>query len=223
MPTYAIGDLHGCLRALEKMLDAVRPASDDTVILMGDYVNRGPNSRGVIDRILYLRNATRLVALRGNHDATMIAAREKDDLLEGWLRMGGDATLESYPGRSLEGVPPDHWDFLMEFCRDWYETDGHIFVHASVDPKREMPDQSTRELHWQRLDPKTKPHRSGKTVICAHTAQHDGRPVDLGHTICIDTGCVYGLWLTCLEIETGRYWQTSEDPEVTETREGSLG
>lgn len=223
MPTYAIGDIHGCLRALERVLGAVRPSRDDTVILLGDYVNRGPDSRGVIDRILYLKNETNLIALRGNHDATMIAARGKDGLGSSWRQMGGAPTLASYPGGSLDGVPPDHWDFLVEYCRDWYETPTHIYVHATADPKLDMADQTTHELYWQRLNPRAKPHRSGKTVVCGHTSQRDGRPLDLGHTVCIDTGCVYGLWLTGLEVETGHYWQVSDAPGVTRTREGQLG
>jgi serine/threonine protein phosphatase 1 len=223
MPTYAIGDIHGCRNALDRILGVVRPSRDDTMILLGDYVNRGSDSRGVIDRILYLQNETNLIAIRGNHDASMVAAREDPRARQMWQRIGGDATLGSYPGRSLDGVPPDHWSFLTEFCRDWYETGTHIYVHATVDPNRDMGEQSTDNLYWQRLDPRAKAHRSGKKVICGHTSQHGGRPLDLGHTVCLDTGCVYGLWLTCLEVETGRYWQASDAPEVKKTPEGRLG
>lgn len=216
MATYAIGDIHGCLRALETMLDAIGPGRDDTVVTLGDYVNRGPNSRDVIERLLYLRNATNLVALRGNHDATMVESRGNERMLGQWKRIGGETTLTSYSG-SLENVPAEHWEFLDEFCRDWYETDTHIYVHATADPNREMTGQTLEDLHWERLSNRAKPHRSGKTIICGHTSQRDGRPLDLGHTICIDTGCVYGLWLTGLEVETGRYWQTGEAGQKRES------
>lgn len=216
MATYAIGDIHGCLDAFLALIRAVGPEREDTVVLLGDYVNRGADSRGVIDRILYLRNETRVVALRGNHDATMIEARKGAKALEYWKRIGGDATLESYPGGRLDGVPPDHWEFLVDGCRDWYETESHIFVHATLEPKKKLEDQPQQALHWERLDEKAKPHRSGKTVICGHTSQRDGRPLDLGHTICIDTGCVYGLWLTCLDVQSGRMWQSNLRGQVRE-------
>jgi len=219
MATYAIGDIHGCLDAFLAIIRAVGPEREDTVVLLGDYVNRGPDSRGVIDRILFLRNETRVVALRGNHDATMIEARESQKALDYWKRIGGEATLESYPGGRLDGVPPDHWEFLVDGCRDWYETDSHIFVHATVDPKKDLADQPRETLHWERLDEKAKPHKSGKTVICGHTSQRDGSPLDLGHTICIDTGCVYGLWLTCLDVQSGRLWKANLRGEI---REGHL-
>lgn len=216
--TYAIGDIHGCITAFTTMLRAVAPGKDDTVVLLGDYVNRGPDVRGVIERILYLRNETNVVALRGNHDAVMIDARRDERARKYWSRIGGEATLSSYPGGTLESVPPDHWSFLVDGCRDWYETDTHIFVHGVLDPAKDLEAQTTDSLYWEKLSDDAKPHKSGKTVICGHTAQRDGTPLDLGHTVCIDTGCVYGLWLTCLDVGTGRLWQTSEGGEVREDR-----
>lgn len=219
MSTYAIGDIHGCLGALDRILELVQPTSADTVVTLGDYVNRGPNARGVIDRVIEIGQRLSLVSLRGNHDSMMLAARGGSRERLDWVSMGGAATLESYPGGSLEGVPEEHWEFLSNFCRDWYETDTHLYVHASVNPGKPMAKQKVHDLHWKRLGRGTAPHSSGKTVICGHTAQRSGEPVDLGHTICIDTGCVYGLWLTCLEVETGRYWQTKEEGW---SREGHL-
>ena len=220
MATYAIGDIHGCLRAFDTLLRAVAPGRDDTVVLLGDYVNRGPDARGVIERILYLKNETNLVALRGNHDAAMIDARENEKALGYWLRIGGEATLASYPGNSIETIPPDHWDFLVAYCRNWYETDSRIFVHATVDPRLDLDQQTTESMHWVRLEKDARAHKSGKTVICGHTSQKSGRPLHLGHTTCIDTGCVYGLWLTCLDVNAGAYRQANEAGSV---REGHLG
>lgn len=211
MPTYAIGDIHGCLGALQRLLGLVRPTRADTVVLLGDYVNRGPDTRGVLDRMLYLQNETNVIALRGNHDTAMIAARTSEEERSGWLRIGGTATVASYPGKSLDGVPAEHWSFLETTCRDWYETAAHIFVHATVDPKLAMDKQSPDDLYWNRLDERARPHHSGKTVVCGHTSQRSGVPLDLRHTICIDTGCVYGLWLTGLDVDTGEYWQVDND------------
>jgi serine/threonine protein phosphatase 1 len=220
MSVYAIGDIHGCLRALLTLLRELRPSTDDTVVLLGDYVNRGPDSRGVIERILYLRNETNLIALRGNHDAAMIDARRDEEARRYWRRIGGDSTLASYPGGTLEDVPPDHWSFLIDGCRDWHETETHIYVHATLDPRLDPEEQSTESLYWARVDQGTKPHKSGKTVICGHTSQRSGRPLDLGHTVCIDTGCVYGLWLTGVDVASGRVWQTNQGGEI---RTGQMG
>lgn len=219
MATFAIGDIHGCLTALNTLIGAVRPGRDDAVVLLGDYVNRGPDARGVIDRILYFQNETHVVALRGNHDAAMLDAQHDEKALRYWLKIGGEATLASYPGGTLGDVPPDHWKFLEHGCRDWHETAERIFVHATVDPKRDMDEQTFEDLRWARLEGNKKGHKSGKTVICGHTSQREGVPLDLGHTICIDTGCVYGLWLTCLDVDTGHYWQTNQSGAV---REGDL-
>jgi len=218
MRTLAIGDIHGCLAALDQLLEAVQPARDDTVITLGDYCNRGPNTRGVIERLIALGGAVDLVALRGNHDFMMLVARSHKDGRRSWLDMGGRATLSSYKSRHLDAVPESHWHFLSRVCRDWYETPSRIFVHAGVDPELPMDEQRNVRLHWTRLD-EAEPHGSGRIVVCGHSAQRSGAPRNLGHTVCIDTGCVYGAWLTCLHVETGHIWQTSMRGEL---REGEL-
>ena len=97
MRTLAIGDIHGCLTALTTLLDFVAPAADDRLIALGDYVDRGPDSRGVLDLLIALHARGRLVALRGNHDEMMLEARagptENHSM---WLACGGLHTLQSY-------------------------------------------------------------------------------------------------------------------------------
>src|SRR5436305_15152730 len=99
MRTLAIGDIHGCSRALDALLAAVAPRPDDQLITLGDYVDRGPDSRGVLDRLLALHATGRLVALRGNHDYMMLQARAGVDRFM-WLAFGGRPTLESYGAES---------------------------------------------------------------------------------------------------------------------------
>src|SRR5690349_9006235 len=94
MRLLAIGDIHGCLTALDALLDAVAPQADDQIVALGDYVDRGPDSRGVLDRLIALHAGGRVVALRGNHDVMMLEARNGRDL--GWLAVGGKETLLSY-------------------------------------------------------------------------------------------------------------------------------
>lgn len=222
MRTLAIGDIHGCLQALETLLAEVRPQADDLVITLGDYVDRGPDSKGVIDRLLVLAKTCRLVCLRGNHDFMMQEARKNFFAEREWLAMGGKPTLASYSGRgesgTLNDVPAEHWQFL-ESCVDWYETKTHLFVHAGVDAERPLAEQSPNMLYWEKVIA-PKPHCSGKVLICGHTSQKSGKPRNWGHTICIDT-FVYGDgWLTCLDTGSGQVWQANQRGEARTTMIG---
>lgn len=223
MRTLAIGDIHGCLHALNALLASVQPQRDDLVITLGDYTDRGPDSRGVIDRLLRLRDECRVISLRGNHDQMLLDARHDSGTLWEWLHFGGRETLESYAAgghpATLHDIPELHWTFL-EATVPYYETDTHFFVHGRVDPELPLDEQPPYLLYWEKLDRGAPAHYSGKIMICGHTAQRSGEPLDLGHAICIDT-FVYGRgWLTCLDVETGRLWQARQSGV---TRSGRLG
>jgi serine/threonine protein phosphatase 1 len=224
MRTLAIGDIHGCLRALDELLQLVRLQPDDVLVTLGDYADRGPDSRGVIDRLLESQDRCQLVALRGNHDVMMLDARVSTDALREWLLCGGRQTLESYgEGRALgrlEDVPDRHWQFL-EATLPFHETATHFFVHANVYPEMPLEEQPEYMLYWEKLDGQwTAPHCSSKIMICGHSAQKSGVPLDLGHAVCIDT-CVYGAgWLTCIDVDNGQLWQARQNGEM---RTGRLG
>ncbi|MBI2191148.1 MAG: serine/threonine protein phosphatase [Planctomycetes bacterium] len=208
----AIGDIHGCLKALDTLLEMVAPESGDRLVFLGDYGDRGPDTRGVIDRLLAIRAKHQAVFLMGNHDALMLSVRSDAHDLMAWLSFGGDKTLESYrppkEGLDLKHVPDSHWAFLQS-CADFHETDSHIFVHGAVEPHLPLARQDSEHLLWQKLQ-KPQPHISGKTVVCGHTAQKSGLPLDLGHTVCIDT-YVYGSGsLTALDVDAGSIWQASQ-------------
>src|ERR1043166_4066276 len=94
--TIAVGDVHGCSRALATLLDAIGPEPDDRLVLLGDYVDRGPDSRGVLDQLISLVGRCRVVPLLGNHEEMLLAVRSAPAALKGWLTCGGLATLESY-------------------------------------------------------------------------------------------------------------------------------
>jgi len=207
--TIAIGDIHGHLAALDGLLAAVEPAPDDTLVALGDYVDRGPNSRGVIDRLIELAARCRLVPLLGNHDLMMLEIRGDGqlDLLDDWLLFGGAATVASYGGEPPGDVPGEHLDFLRG-CRLFHETERHLFIHGNYDPDRPLAEQSTDELLWPSLRAKVpRPHRSGKTAIVGHTAQKTGEVLDLGHLKCIDTYIYGNGYLTALDVDSGRLWQ----------------
>jgi len=219
MRILAIGDIHGCLVALETLLAAVEPRPEDLIVTLGDYVDRGPDTRGVIDRLLELDETHQLVPLRGNHELMMLDARASD--FDFWMSIGGRETLESYGGEGesgLDRVPKEHWDFIERRCVEWHETEGYVFAHAGVNPDLPMEEQDEYDLFWQKLLPSmARRHVSGKTVICGHTAQPSGQPLHLGYTVCIDTW-VYGAgWLTGLDLESGRIWQANQSGELRES------
>ena len=109
--TIAISDIHGCLAALDKLLELIDPQPQDTLVSIGDYVDRGPQSRGVLERLMALERQAQLVPLLGNHDEMMLAVCEgREDLAADWLVFGGEATLASFaaaaPKEVAQGSPP---------------------------------------------------------------------------------------------------------------------
>lgn len=220
--TLAIGDIHGHLEALLALEDLVPFRNEDTLVFLGDYVDRGPHSKGVLDWLIERQSQRNVITLLGNHDLMMRDAREDVRAIESWCFVGGDQTLLSYrlskdKGVQISDVPDEHWEFLRS-CKLWHETDSHIFAHACVHPVHPMRKQREMILLWEKLrDPQ--PHKSGKTVIVGHTAQKFGWPFDAGHTICIDTWIYGDGWLTCLDVDSREIWQSNKDGE---TRRGHL-
>lgn len=206
MRTLAIGDIHACSRALDALLHTVSLGHDDLLITLGDYVDWGPDSRGVIDRMIELDSRCRLVALRGNHEELMLRAKQFPNELDLWLNVGGRDALASYGDA---GIPDSHWRFVETRCIDYFETDTHVFVHGGLDAEVPVVEQKPYILRWKTFrDPK--PHCSGKTMVCGHSTQKAGWPCDLGFAVCIDTGVSRGGWLTCLDAESGNFWQTDQ-------------
>ena len=215
MRVMAIGDIHGCLRALDVLLAAVDLQPDDQLVTLGDYVDRGPDSAGVLERLIGLKQTHQLVALRGNHDQMMVLSKQPFDNDALWLGCGGLATLASYgPNATLEDVPAQHWDFLENGLVDWHEIDTHFFVHASVYADMPLAEQPAYMLLWEKLYEPVARHCSGKIMVCGHTQQRSGEPWNLEHAVCIDTW-VYGEgWLTCLDVHSGKVWQANQKGEL---------
>jgi serine/threonine protein phosphatase 1 len=213
--TIAIGDIHGCLAALDALLAATGPGGEDTVITLGDYVDRGPDSRGTIERLQALQRQCRLVPLLGNHDEMLLSVHDgHEDLYDNWLLFGGDATLASYGTRRAEEIPPEHVAFLRA-CRLWHESDRHFFVHGNYLADAPLERQPRETLIWESLKLRQPgPHRSGKTAIVGHTAQKNGEILDLGYLKCIDTCCYGQGWLTALDVESGRVWQADKEGKI---------
>ena len=205
----AVGDIHGCSAALEGLIEAIDPSPDDVIVTLGDYVDRGPDTPGVLDRLIALRRRCRLVPLLGNHDQVMLAAIFGKIAPKLWMDMDGDKTVEAYG--SIRDIPPEHTDFLSA-CELCVETDSHIFMHACYDPDLPLEKQSIEDLLWKGLrDEIPAAHMSGKRAIVGHTSQKNGKILDAGHIVCIDTFCCGGGWLTAMDVHSRELWQVNRD------------
>lgn len=211
---FAIGDIHGCYTALTTLFDYVAPNSDDTLVTLGDYVDRGPDSAAVIDFLLDLEKTNKLVPLRGNHEVMLLVSREQNSWFNAWLSYGGKETLNSYSlaaddAGSIDRIPEAHLDFLENRLLPFYECESHFFVHACAEEDKALTDQADSSLYWRKyINPEA--HCSGKIMVCGHTAQRSGKPAHNNNSICIDTWAHGEGWLTCLDVESGTVWQANE-------------
>ncbi len=211
--TIAVGDIHGCDRALAAILEAVDPQAGDTIVALGDYIDRGEASRQVIERLLSLSKRCTLVPLLGNHEIMMLRSLEDAVEMPFWLAYGGAETLYSY-GAMLDRLPEEHLDFVRN-CRRYHETETHLFVHAGYSPMLALEETPETVLFWDHLNTRTPVrHVSGKRAIVGHTPQTSGEILDLGHLLCIDTFCFGGAWLTAVDVESGTVWQANNKGEL---------
>ena len=220
----AIGDVHGCIHALDAVLEAIAPTVRDELVFLGDMIDNGRESKEVLDRIVELRRQCRVVLIEGNHEEMMLRARTSEADFNYWMNCGGATTLSSYhfPGK-LADVPDSHWE-LIESCSPFFETNEFIFTHASYLPELLMSAQPPHELRWTLFDrSELAPHCSGKPVTVGHTEQRDGEVLDLGFAACIDTACWRYGWLTALNRTSGETWQASKWGVMRKAGEAMLG
>jgi serine/threonine protein phosphatase 1 len=223
---YAIGDIHGRRDLLDTMLDAIavddadRGPAETLVIFLGDLVDRGPDSRGVVERLIRFSHgpvATRF--LMGNHEEVFLRAVGGDlKALKFLIRIGGRATILSYgigeaeyqtldfetlAVRLRDRVPPDHVDFLSAF-EEWVEVGDYLFVHAGLRPGVDLESQRTSDLRWIRDDFLLHRESFGKLVVHGHsiTSGVDVRANRIG----IDTGAYESGKLTAIGLEGAERW-----------------
>ena len=215
----AVGDIHGCVDELSVLLDAIQPASADKVVFLGDYVDRGPSPRGVIDRLIALRDSRRCqtVFLRGNHeDMFLDFIGERGRHGEAFLFNGGRITLASYglapvlPGNEVRvQLPEPHLEFLRGLDLRHLD-EPFLFVHAGVSPARPLAEQNEEDLLWIRDEFIRNRHPFSQTIVFGHTPQREvlwHLPFKIG----LDTGCVYGNKLSCLDFTSGTLLQVERD------------
>lgn len=225
---YAIGDIHGCdaqlanLHALIAGDFARRPVGSAVLLHIGDYVDRGADSAGVLTRLARgpRIDGMAMVNLLGNHDETMLHALSGDRAAAtDWLFAGGKAALESYgidpnsPRESWpEQVPEQHIDFLRALTLS-HQEGGYVFVHAGVRPGVALHEQ-TREDMLRIRQPFLYTERDlGAVVVHGHTPVK--APVVRHNRIAIDTGAVFGGQLTCLVLEGDTLGFLTADPVGT--------
>jgi len=211
---FVIGDIHGCARELDALLRGLPLARGDTLAFVGDYIDRGPDSRAVLDVLVDLRGREGLttVFLRGNHEDMCLAYLGRSGRWgEAWYVNGGTATLRSYGidprlagGENVE-LPAAHLAFL-EALVPWFSAGGYLLVHAGIRPGRPLAEQDEEDLLWIREEFIAYPHTLPQTVVFGHTP-HRQVLVDLPYKLGIDTGCVYGGRLTCIELGEGVLYQ----------------
>lgn len=183
-------------------------AADDTVIVLGDVVDRGPGSQDVIEQLLDLKSRCTLRCLLGNHEEMMLDALAGGEWTVTWLRYGGDATLSSYGG-DPDRIPPHHLEFLKQGLNYW-EDDRNLFIHANLEPGVPLQKQLGEWLRWTHLTSLEQPHPSGKRIVCGHTPQRSGVPLVLPGWVCIDTLAFGSGWLTCLDVGTDEIYQANQ-------------
>jgi serine/threonine protein phosphatase 1 len=224
---YAIGDVHGRLDLLDDLLgriaaddEARGPGARSQIIFLGDLIDRGPDSRGVVERAIELsRGPTPVRFLIGNHEQVFLRALEGDaGALRFLVRIGGRETLLSYgisepeyvstgyeelARLAIERVPAAHRDFLASF-ETWIEAGDYLFVHAGLRPGVDLRDQSMRDLIWIRDDFLKHRESFGPMVVHGHsiTEEIDVRPNRIG----IDTGAFASGKLTAIGLERDERW-----------------
>ncbi|MDB5341187.1 MAG: pphA 1 [Planctomycetaceae bacterium] len=204
----ALGDIHGCNTALDTLLGQLQLVADDSVVVLGDIVDRGPGTRQVIERLLELQQYCQLQFVKGNHEQMLLGALDGTYPESNWLMFGGREVLDSY-GETLEKLPSEHLEFLRSAV-DYYETPTEVFVHASLEPGVPLSEQHEKWLRWTRYTGNELPLPSGQRVVCGHTPQASGLPARSRGWACIDT-CAYGNgWLTCLDVLTDEFYQADE-------------
>jgi serine/threonine protein phosphatase 1 len=209
---FAIGDIHGCISQLDRLVAQLDiDAGNDTLVFIGDYIDRGPDPKEVIDYIIDIKQSIRnVVCLSGNHEDMFLnyCLDRRDEEL--YMANGGMRTLASY-GFNREGteeliLPESHREFFTSL-QTYHETDDYIFVHAGLRPGIPLDRQDREDLLWIRFEFINSSYDFGKTVIYGHTPISLNKPLIDKNKIDIDTGAVYGGKLTCIELPEVKIYQ----------------
>lgn len=191
MSILAIGDIHGCKATLEALLARLHLSDLDQLVFIGDYIDRGSDSKGVIDTLIQLRAERKCTFLRGNHEAMMLSFLDRGESTL-WEMNGGLATLESYRADGYASIPAEHEQFIRDTVLH-YETEEYFFVHAGLKADLTIAENlahyGEETFLWERDHLFAREVRWEKPVVCGHTPQRG--VINRPNLICIDTGCVF--------------------------------
>jgi serine/threonine protein phosphatase 1 len=199
---FAIGDIHGSFDRLQELMQKIPiDFTEDTLVFIGDYIDRGPGSVEVVNYLIGLKKRVpEIIFLKGNHEDMLEKYLDGTDRFT-YLLNGGQNTLDSYLSKTNSSnsfpIPPDHMEFFQSL-RLYYETEDYIFVHAGLRPKVPLESQEAEDLLWIRDKFIYSRYNFGKPVVFGHTPLE--KPLVEPNKIGIDTGAVYGNALTCVQL-----------------------
>ena len=204
---FIVGDIHGCLHMLQRLMQRIPWRPDmDRLIFLGDYIDRGEDSRGVVEAVMEIAGTSeRVECLMGNHERILLDFIEGRDVTTFFLN-GGTSTLNSY--RAFQQryedalIPAEHVAFLRAL-KPWVELDDYYVVHAGLRPGVALENQSQEDLLWIRDPFIFSSYRFKKRVVFGHTPF--SQPLVMENKIGLDTGAVYGNRLTCLELPSLKF------------------
>jgi serine/threonine protein phosphatase 1 len=225
----AIGDSHGCVKTLTALLEQVKPTSEDLVAFTGDFVDRGIDSYGVIERLIALKNEfPQTVFVMGNHEDLFLRflgffgkPTNQDDRV--FMYNGGGRTLQSYEvatGRrpaTFDELPLTHQEFFRGLV-PIHEEEDFIFVHGGLRPGFPLGDQQTHDMIWIRNEFLWDTYDFGKVIVHGHTPMEEPELTHYhekhkGKRINVDSGCVFGYTLTCVDVLSGAKWEQKREQD----------
>lgn len=193
--TFAIGDVHGCLGDMVAMIqrcDSYAKGRDFKFVFLGDYIDRGEDSRGVVQTLRKLQTSYPgdFVCLKGNHEDMLLSVVDEPGNVMWWINNGGETTLTSYGVGLLKDIPADDLAWMRSL--PLFHDDGQrFFVHAGVDPTIPLDQQTEQTMLWTRARyPETL--NPGRFIVHGHTPLRSRRPEQEQHRINLDTGAVFG-------------------------------
>ena len=224
MNQYVMTDLHGCLKTFEHLISRVGFSKNDRLYLLGDLIDRGPDSKGVIDFVWKLKSeGYDIECIRGNHDQLMLNAYHSMESQRNWLFNGGWTTTESFQANTLKDIPIEYFHFIQNM-HHFIEVDNFILVHAGLNFHSDQPLEDTQAMMWIRNWHKDIDYDwlRGGTIVHGHTPIPKEKTLEMMNNLGaqrylnIDTGCVYkgkkkGLgFLTCFNL-TNKQLTTQEN------------
>lgn len=211
MAEYVIGDIHGEIDKLKTIIEKINyDSTQDKLIFVGDYVDRGADSYEVYKYIKKLDNEKNIF-IRGNHEEMMVDAVLNENKIDLWYHNGGQETKESFPNNSELKNAAHFFDSLPYY----YTTQDYIFVHAGINPSKGLEEQTEHDLFWIRepfLRAKSEDFKENRTIVAGHTPVAEVKFEE--NKILVDTGAGKGGILSAVDLKTKEVYSTSRQNPI---------